>query len=179
MIGIDRLSLEIHGMEILKGVTFDMAAGEVFGLVGESGSGKSMTALSVMQLLPQGARTSGAARLDGRDLLTLSERDMCGLRGNDIGMIFQEPMTALNPVRSIGDQVAETLRIHGAAGRREALDLARDSPFLDHLFQDRENVHEPLRRRHGNAHRRKGHTGGQVSLRPTAPQSRIGKGTNI
>ena len=126
MIGIDRLSLEIHGMEILKGVTFDMAAGEVFGLVGESGSGKSMTALSVMQLLPQGARTSGAARLDGRDLLTLSEREMCGLRGNDIGMIFQEPMTALNPVRSIGDQVAETLRIHGAAGRREALDLARE-----------------------------------------------------
>ena len=113
-------------MEILKGVTFEMRAGEVFGLVGESGSGKSMTALSVMQLLPQGARTSGAARLDGRDLLTLSEREMCGLRGNDIGMIFQEPMTALNPVRSIGDQVAETLRIHGAAGRREALDLARE-----------------------------------------------------
>ena len=126
MIGIDRLSLDIYGMEILKGVTFEMRAGEVFGLVGESGSGKSITALSLMQLLPQGARTSGAARLDGRDLLTLSEREMCGLRGNDIGMIFQEPMTALNPVRSIGDQVAETLRIHGAAGRREALDLARE-----------------------------------------------------
>jgi peptide/nickel transport system ATP-binding protein len=126
MIEIDRLSLAIHGAPILREVSFDMRAGEVFGLVGESGSGKSMTALSLMQLLPDGAVTSGAARLDGRDLLQLSETRMCALRGNDIGMIFQEPMTALNPVRTIGDQVAETLRIHGAASRQEANDVARE-----------------------------------------------------
>jgi peptide/nickel transport system ATP-binding protein len=117
MIEVDRLSLAIHGAPILREVSFDMRAGEVFGLVGESGSGKSMTALSLMQLLPDGAETSGAARLDGRDLLQMSEARMCALRGNEIGMIFQEPMTALNPVRTIGDQVAETLRIHGAASR--------------------------------------------------------------
>ena len=126
MIEIDRLSLAIHGAPILRQVSFRMRPGEVFGLVGESGSGKSMTALSLMQLLPDGAKTSGAARLDGQDLLQLSEARMCALRGNDIGMIFQEPMTALNPVRTIGDQVAETLRIHGAASRRAAYDVARE-----------------------------------------------------
>jgi peptide/nickel transport system ATP-binding protein len=126
MITLDRLSLAIHDTPILREVSLDIAPGEIFGLVGESGSGKSMTALALMGLLPQGARTSGAARLDGTDLLSLSEPQLCRLRGNQIGMIFQEPMTALNPVQSIGAQVAETLTIHGKARRSEALTIARD-----------------------------------------------------
>jgi len=126
MIQIDRLSLQIHRIPILRALTLDIAPGEIFGLVGESGSGKSMTALALMGLLPQGATTTGAARLDGNDLLSLTEPQLCRLRGNEIGMIFQEPMTALNPVQTIGDQVAETLTIHGKAGRAEALRIARN-----------------------------------------------------
>jgi peptide/nickel transport system ATP-binding protein len=126
MIALDRLSLSIHGAPILRDVSLDIAPGEVFGLVGESGSGKSMTALAIMGLLPQGARATGAARLDGTDLLALSEAQLCTIRGNRIGMIFQEPMTALNPVQSIGDQVAETLIIHGRASRTAARRIARD-----------------------------------------------------
>ena len=125
MIRLDRLSASVHGLPILREVTLDIAPGAVTGLVGESGSGKSMTALAMMGLMPQGFTTSGHAWLDERDLLTLPEREMCRLRGNRIGMIFQEPMTALNPVRPIGDQVAETLVIHGKASRNEAMEVAR------------------------------------------------------
>ena len=119
------LSVSINGIPILDRVSFDVGEGEVFGLVGESGSGKSMTALALMQLLPHGARATGAVQMGGRDLLSLPERQMCGLRGREIGMIFQEPMTALNPVQTIGAQVAETLIIHGAATRSAARAQAR------------------------------------------------------
>lgn len=125
LIRVENLSLDIHGTPILRDVSFDIAPGRVFGLVGESGSGKSMTSLALMKLLPDGATRAGRALMDGRDLFALDEGAMCGLRGNEIGMIFQEPMTALNPVRTIGDQVAETLVIHGAARRAEALEIAR------------------------------------------------------
>ncbi|MFT5637521.1 MAG: peptide/nickel transport system ATP-binding protein [Paracoccaceae bacterium] len=125
LLSIKSLNLSIHGTEILKDVSFDMQPGKVFGIVGESGSGKSMTALAVMGLLPDGADASGEVGFDGRDLLTTPEADLCALRGNQIGMIFQEPMTALNPVLTIGDQVAETLVIHGKATRKEALKIAR------------------------------------------------------
>ncbi|MGB7322331.1 MAG: dipeptide ABC transporter ATP-binding protein [Albidovulum sp.] len=120
------LSLQIRTTRILSDVSFDMSPGEIFGLVGESGSGKSMTALALMGLLPAGAATNGTAEFQGQDLLKLSERDLTRLRGNDIGMIFQEPMTALNPMQSIGDQVAETLLIHRAASRSDAAGVARD-----------------------------------------------------
>ena len=103
-----------------------IGAGEAVGLVGESGSGKSLTALSVMGLLPRGSATTGRITLDGTDLLTLPEARMNALRGNEIGMIFQEPMTALNPVQTIGDQVAETLLVHGAASRAASRAIARD-----------------------------------------------------
>ncbi|MFN3938289.1 MAG: ABC transporter ATP-binding protein [Gemmobacter sp.] len=125
LLSVRDLSLSIHGTPILDRVGFDLAAGEVFGLVGESGSGKSLTAFSLMRLLPEGAEVSGRAELDGTDLLAQSEAQMCRIRGRDIGMIFQEPMTALNPVQTIGDQVAETLIVHGAATRAEAAQAAR------------------------------------------------------
>jgi peptide/nickel transport system ATP-binding protein len=126
MIAIDALTVDIHGTPILRKVSLDIARGEVFGLVGESGSGKSMTALALMGLLPHGATATGRIDLDGHELLGRSEADWCATRGKEIGMIFQEPMTALNPVRTIGDQVAETLTIHGTADGRGALKIARD-----------------------------------------------------
>jgi peptide/nickel transport system ATP-binding protein len=137
LISVRDLRLSIHDTPILHGLNFDIREGEVFGLVGESGSGKSMTALALMQLLPQGGRSRGSAILAGENLLGLSERRMCALRGREIGMIFQEPMTALNPVKTIGDQVAETLVIHGAANRREALEVARERLDRVGLFAER------------------------------------------
>ena len=101
------LSLSINGTSILKSISFQLSAGETLGLVGESGSGKSMTALSLIGLLPPGAALSGSLMFDGDDLLAKPEADFCRLRGRKISMAFQEPMTALNPVQNIGDQVAE------------------------------------------------------------------------
>ncbi|MEM9032496.1 MAG: dipeptide ABC transporter ATP-binding protein, partial [Pseudomonadota bacterium] len=121
------LHVDIHGRPILRGVHVEMPEGGVFGLVGESGSGKSMTALALMGLMPPGAQATGTAEFDGQNLLTLDEQRLRSLRGNELGMIFQEPMTALNPLQTIGDQVAETLLIHGAAGRREARAVARET----------------------------------------------------
>ncbi|MDR5654651.1 ABC transporter ATP-binding protein [Ruixingdingia sedimenti] len=125
LLSLQDLHLSIHGTPILHGVSLNIAPGEVFGLVGESGSGKSLTAFAAMRLLPEGARVTGGARLGGTDLLAATEAQMCAIRGRDMGMIFQEPMTALNPVQTIGDQVAETLVIHGAASRAEARRAAR------------------------------------------------------
>jgi peptide/nickel transport system ATP-binding protein len=105
---------------VLAGVSFALDRRESLGLVGESGSGKSLTALAIMGLLPAGARTSGKILLDGRDLLALPEAGMRAVRGRRIGMVFQEPMTALNPLMSIGAQVAEPLRLHLPLSRAEA-----------------------------------------------------------
>ncbi len=140
MIDVEGLSLCIRAVPILHDVSLSIGEGEIFGLVGESGSGKSMTALSLMGLLPRGAVLTGTASLDGTDLVSLPEAAMQGLRGNDISMIFQEPMTALNPVQTIGDQVAETLLIHGKADRGEAARIARDRldrVGLRHIAMDR------------------------------------------
>jgi len=134
---LDTLSMDIHGVSVLEGVSFDVRRGEVFGLVGQSGSGKSLTALAVMRLAPVGAVTHGRALLSGTDLTGLSERRMCQTRGRDIGMIFQEPMTALNPLRNIGDQVTETLRVHGVASRSEARRVAREKLARVGLPQER------------------------------------------
>ncbi|QKV17412.1 ABC transporter ATP-binding protein [Oricola thermophila] len=123
---ISGLSLTIGRHEILKGIDLSVNEGEVVGLVGESGSGKSMTAQSVMRLLPHGARLSGRIAFNGEDLLSASEERMCALRGDDIGMVFQEPMTALNPVKTIGEQVAEGIRFHTGANRADAEARARD-----------------------------------------------------
>jgi oligopeptide/dipeptide ABC transporter ATP-binding protein len=103
----------------VRDFTFSIAPGEVLGLVGESGSGKSVTSLAIMRLLPPQARVSGAMWFDGHDLLRASDHDMRALRGARMAMIFQEPMTALNPVMRIGDQVAEAVLAHN--GRRSPL----------------------------------------------------------
>ena len=106
--------------EALRGVSFEVEAGSTVGLVGESGCGKTLTALALMGLLPEGARVRGSMQLDGRELVGLPERDWCRLRGDRIGMIFQEPMTALNPLHRIGHQVAEPLQLHQRLSAREA-----------------------------------------------------------
>jgi peptide/nickel transport system ATP-binding protein len=112
LLAITDLSLSIHGADILRDVSLSIAAGEVVAVTGESGSGKSMTALAIMQLLPDGSETHGAVVLDGQNVTELSETEMCALRGAQVGMVFQEPMTALNPVQTIGAQVAETVQLH-------------------------------------------------------------------
>ena len=109
-------------------VSFSVREGETLALVGESGSGKSVTALSIMRLVePPGRILGGSIHFRGRDLMTLSEGELRGLRGGEIALIFQEPMTALNPVFTVGDQIAETLVVHGRAGwnaaRAQAIEL--------------------------------------------------------
>lgn len=112
----------------LGGVTFQVKSGETLGVVGESGSGKSVTALSILRLLPKltGRTVGGEIRFHGRDLLTFSEQEMRKVRGNRIAMIFQEPMTSLNPVHTVGDQIAEAVRIHTNASRPEAMAKAQE-----------------------------------------------------
>ena len=95
----------------VRGVSFRWRAGETLGLIGESGCGKSITAMSLMGLLPECAQVTGSIRFDGQELVGRTDAQMCQMRGNRIGMVFQEPMTALNPC-TIGRQVAEPLRLH-------------------------------------------------------------------
>ncbi|WP_316168285.1 MULTISPECIES: ABC transporter ATP-binding protein [unclassified Bradyrhizobium] len=119
-----RLSTARGPAQAVREVSFELKRGETLGLVGESGSGKSITALALMGLLPERAVVSGSLRLDGRELLGLPDRDYCALRGNRISMIFQEPMTALNPMHTIGRQVSEPLRKHTSCTAAEARDRA-------------------------------------------------------
>lgn len=115
------LTIEISGRRVVDGISFDVPDGARVGLIGESGSGKSLTALALIGLLPGGATASGSIRWDGRELIDLPDRDLARLRGDEIGIVFQEPRTALNPVRTVGRQIAESVRIHEGLGRREAL----------------------------------------------------------
>ena len=113
--------------QAVRDVGFSLERGQTLGLVGESGCGKSITALALMGLLPENALATGSICLDGDELIGKTDAQLCRIRGNRIGMIFQEPMTALNPVHSIGRQVAEPLRLHrnlsGAEARKEAIVL--------------------------------------------------------
>ena len=128
--------LEVSGLEVVldtpngparavRGVAFALERGETVGIVGESGCGKTMTALALMGLLPEGARVEGEIRFDGADLLAGSEDDWCRIRGNRIAMVFQEPMSSLNPLHTVGRQVAESLILHRRLGRGGARREAR------------------------------------------------------
>src|SRR5881398_3359187 len=119
----------------VDGVSFSVMPGETLAIVGESGCGKSVTALSVLRLVPSppGRIVSGRIRFAGRDLLRLSEAEMRRVRGNEVSMIFQEPMTSLNPVLTIGRQIAETLTLHQGLGRKAALARAVDMLRLVHI----------------------------------------------
>ncbi|MBL8839023.1 MAG: ABC transporter ATP-binding protein [Alphaproteobacteria bacterium] len=112
----------------VDGVSFKVAAGETIGIVGESGCGKSVTSLSIMRLIPprSGRTVAGTVKFDGVDLLKVPEPEMRNIRGNRIAMIFQEPMTSLNPVMTIGDQIAEAVILHQNASRGAALQRARE-----------------------------------------------------
>ena len=131
LLEVDALRVALPGArgmaEALRGIAFTIARGETLGLIGESGCGKSMTALALMGLLPERAQATGHIRLNGQELIGLDDAAMCRLRGHRIGMVFQEPMTALNPLHTIGHQVAEPLRLHKglsrSAARAEALRL--------------------------------------------------------
>ena len=122
---ISDLSVRFGAATILDRVSLSVAPGEILALTGESGSGKSMTALAAMGLLPEAAEATGRIRLGGHEISALPEPALCALRGQQMGMVFQEPMTALNPVQPIGRQVAETVRLHQATTPARAEEVAR------------------------------------------------------
>ncbi len=153
LIEVENLSVRLNTgrgpARAVRDVDFSLRRGETLGLVGESGCGKSVTALALMGLLPDNAVVSGSVRFDGSELLHLSDADYCELRGNRISMIFQEPMTALNPMHTIGHQVAEPLRRHrkhsAAQARNEAIALL-----------DRVGLPDPARRADAYPHQLSG-----------------------
>ena len=129
MLKVNSLSVDISGSDgrsvrVVDGVSFELAQGATLGVVGESGSGKTMLALAIIGLLPGVARASGEVMLGGENLLTLSESEMCNVRGRRIGMIFQEPMTSLNPAQRVGTQIAEGLILHEGLTRTQARERA-------------------------------------------------------
>jgi peptide/nickel transport system ATP-binding protein len=137
LLSIENLTLDIHGLPVLKGVSMQVAPSRILGVIGESGSGKSMSAFSALQLLPNGATCSGRISLAGQDILALSEAELCRIRGRDVGMVFQEPMTALNPLKTIGAQVAETILVHEKVSKSEARTRAAEALRRAELPQDK------------------------------------------
>jgi oligopeptide/dipeptide ABC transporter ATP-binding protein len=115
-----RFQTEEATVHAVNGVSFSVDPGRTVAIVGESGSGKSVTCLSLLRLLPRSAQVSGSVQLDGRELLTVSEGEIRRVRGQGIGLVYQDPMAALNPVRTIGAQVCEPLRLHLGMSRRAA-----------------------------------------------------------
>jgi oligopeptide/dipeptide ABC transporter ATP-binding protein len=126
----------------VDGVSYAVRSGETLGVVGESGCGKSVTALSILRLVasPPGRIVGGAIRLQGRNLLELSETEMEQVRGNDISMIFQEPMTSLNPLLTVGRQISETIRLHQGVSRRDAIDRTIETLRRVHIPEPEHRV---------------------------------------
>ncbi len=133
----------------VRNLNFSMKKGETLGIVGESGCGKSMTALALMGLLPDNATTTGSINLHGSNLLNKSEADMCHVRGNQMAMIFQEPMTSLNPVHTVGRQIMEPLRLHKGLPKAEAFKEAVQ-------LLDRVGIPNPSERVHNYPHQLSG-----------------------
>ncbi|MBX6366841.1 MAG: ABC transporter ATP-binding protein [Rhodospirillales bacterium] len=135
LLQVDHLTVTLPGPQgpvtAVRDVSFALERGRMLGIVGESGSGKTMTALALMGLLPEGAGVEGAIRLEGQDIARLPEAELCKLRGDRVAMIFQEPMTALNPLQTVGRQVAEPLVLHrGMSWEAARAEAAR---LLDHV----------------------------------------------
>ena len=145
LLQVEELAIGFGEHRPVRGIGFDVREGETLALVGESGSGKSLTALSIIGLLPDGGRiVGGSVRFQGREITTLPAGKLRELRGRSIGMIFQEPMTSLNPVLTIGEQIAEVLRAHGvsrAEARKRAVELL-----------DLVRIPDPARRLHDYPH---------------------------
>src|ERR1700736_1719311 len=132
-LAVSDLTIDIDNAEVIDGVSFSVAPGEVMALVGESGCGKSLTAFALLGLLPDAAQTiAGRILLDGVDLASLSEKQMQGMRGNRLSIIFQEPTASLDPLSTVGSQIAEAYTLHHKAGRREAFAKARDMRSEEH-----------------------------------------------
>ena len=146
LLEVDDLAVEFHTggtvQRAVQGVSFSLERGRTLGVVGESGCGKSVTSLSIMRLVPQppGKYARGEIRFDGKDLLSLPESEMRKLRGARIGMIFQEPMTSLNPVYTCGEQIVETLMIHSTLTTAEARERAIEMLGLVGLPSPRSRV---------------------------------------
>jgi peptide/nickel transport system ATP-binding protein len=121
LLDVKDLSIAFGQQQAVKGISFCISAGETLGLVGESGSGKSATSLAILRLLPATARVAGGVAFDGEDLLGMPEEAVRRRRGREIAMIFQEPMTALNPVMAVGAQIAEAVRAHHPGESRRAV----------------------------------------------------------
>ncbi|WP_114966414.1 ABC transporter ATP-binding protein [Alkalilacustris brevis] len=131
-------------VKAVEGLSFDLRPGEILGVVGESGCGKSITSLSIMQLVPTppGRYASGAIRFNGRDLLKLSPDEMRRIRGNEISMIFQDPMSSLNPVLTVGDQLTEAIILHQGLGYKGAMTRAREMLDLVHIPEPEARLRE-------------------------------------
>ncbi|NKQ53359.1 ABC transporter ATP-binding protein [Amycolatopsis sp. K13G38] len=126
MISVEALTIFTDEHGLVRNVSFEVGEGERVGLIGESGSGKSLTASALMGLLPEGLRATGSITFHGKQLIGTSERELSQLRGRDMAMVFQEPMTALNPLMRVGRQVAESVRLHTRRSRRQAKALAEE-----------------------------------------------------
>ena len=126
-LSLTHVDVSIYGQAILRDINFETEPGKVLGMVGESGSGKSMTALAIMGLLPTGASVDGAIQFGENALHKMDETQLCKIRGDDMSMVFQEPMTALNPLHTIGRQVVECIRLHQNIGNDQAIDRARET----------------------------------------------------
>ena len=146
LLDVQNLTVTFADTPAVTDVSFQLASGDTLGMVGESGSGKSVTAFSILRLLqPPGRVTAGRVLFEGRDLLTLPEREMRTVRGARIALIFQEPMTALNPVMRIGDQIAEALTVHGSSrteARERAVELLEAVKIPDAPRRGRDYPHQ-------------------------------------